>query len=75
MSIEPVQVEIHFEEELDATQRSLLETRLEEEGSVVSARFRDDDAHRLILAYDEQRYSQLTLLDAIRELGFHAWIP
>ena len=75
MSIEPVQVEIHFEEELDATQRSLLETKLEEEGSVLSARFRDNDAHRLILSYDDQRYSHLTLLDTIRELGFHAWIP
>ena len=75
MPIEPAQVEVHLEEALDATQRSLLETKLEEGGGVLSARFQDNDAHRLILSYDDQRYSHLTLLDAIRELGFHSWLP
>lgn len=74
MPIESAQVEVHIEEALDTTQRSLLETRLEEEGGVISVRFHDDDAHRLILSYDEQRYSHRTQLDAIRELGLHVWI-
>jgi hypothetical protein len=75
MPIESTQIEVHIEEALDATQRSLLETKLEEEGGVFSASFQNNDTHRLVLSFDERRYSQLTLLDTIEELGFHARLP
>ena len=73
-SMQPEHVEIHIDAELDSTQRSLLEAKLEEESGIVSAWFEAVDHHRLTVHYDKKHFSQATLLDTIKEFGFHGKI-
>jgi hypothetical protein len=65
---------IHIDEELDATQRSWLATKLEEEKGILSAWFPGDDPHRLTIRYEQEHFSHTTLLDTIAEHGFHGRI-
>jgi hypothetical protein len=62
-------VVIHVEEALDASQRSLLGAKLEEEKGILSAWFQGDDPHRLAISYDQEHFSHETLLDLLEEQG------
>jgi hypothetical protein len=67
-------VVIHVEEALEATQRSLLGAKLEEEKGILSAWFQGNGPHRLTIGYDQEHFSHQTLLDTLGELGFHGRI-
>jgi hypothetical protein len=72
--MEEDRVQIDIEEGPDATERSLLTTRLEQEHGVLGAWFLGDNPHRLRVRYERAHFSHATLLDAIAEHGFHGRI-
>jgi hypothetical protein len=63
--------QIDLAETLDVDQRSWLVAKLEDERGIISAWFDDENHHRLIVRYEHEHFSDLTLLDAIKEHGFH----
>ena len=65
------QVEINIQEDMDVSKRAELVAKLEYETGVVSAFFKGGDRHHLTVRYDTEYFSDVTLLDAIREHGFH----
>jgi hypothetical protein len=74
MSNEQEQVEIVVQETLDATRRSMLVTKLEHEAGINSAWFEHGDTHHLLIQYDSDSFSHLTLLETLNEHGFHGTI-
>jgi hypothetical protein len=74
MSTQQEQIEIYIDEELDATQRSVLVAQLEEERGIISAWFEGGDHHRLRVRYEQENFSQATLLDTIKDFGFRGRI-
>jgi hypothetical protein len=68
------QQQIDLAETLDVDQRSWLVAKLEDERGMISAWFDDENHHRLIVRYEREHFSDLTLLDAIKEHGFHGKI-
>jgi cyanophycinase-like exopeptidase len=74
MSNETEKVEIFIKEDLEASRRSDLVARLEQENGIVSAWFEGGDHHRLTIHYEHDHFSHLTLLDTIKEHGFHGKI-
>lgn len=73
MSSEQVQVEIYINEDVDVSQRSWLSAKLEHERGIVGAWF-GGDHHRLTVRYEPERFSHLTLLDTVKQHGFHGEI-
>lgn len=74
MANEPEKIEIFIKEDLEAPRRSDLVSRLEQEIGIVSAWFEGGDHHRLTIHYEPDHFSHLTLLDTIKEHGFHGKI-
>jgi len=74
MSNEEERVDINIQQDMDASQRSWLGAKLEHERGIVSAWFEGGDHHHLILHYDVNHCSHITLLDTIKRLGFHGEI-
>jgi len=74
MSNEEVQVEIKIQEDMDVSQRSWLVAKLEHIKGIISAWFDSEDHHRLTVHYERDHFSHLTLLDTIKEHGFHGKI-
>jgi len=74
MSNKEERIEISIQEDMDVSQYSWLETKLEHEKGIVSAWFEGGDHHHLIVHYDINHFSHITLLDAIKRLGFHGEI-
>ena len=74
MSMQQEHVEIHIDADLDSTQRSLLEAKLEEESGIIGAWFEGVDHHRFTVHYEKKHFSHATLLDTIKEFGFHGRI-
>ncbi|MFO7604442.1 MAG: hypothetical protein R6X06_11605 [Gammaproteobacteria bacterium] len=64
-------VEVYIREDMDVTQRGWLVMKLEHEQGIVGAWFLGGDQHRLTVYYEREHFSNLTLLDTIRQLGFH----
>jgi len=56
---------------MDVSQRSELVAKLELERGIISAWFEGGDHHRLTVHYERNHFSHVTLLDTIKELGFH----
>jgi len=74
MSTQQEQVEIYIDENMDSTQRSVLVAELEEERGIISAWFGGGDHHHLSVRYEQIHFSQATLLDNIKDFGFHGRI-
>jgi len=74
MSNERERVEIYIQEDMDVSQRSWLVAKLEHEMGIIGAWFEDGDHHRLIVQYESEHFSHVTLLDTIKEHGFHGKI-
>jgi len=74
MSNEQEQVEIYIQEDMDVSQRVWLVAKLEHERGIIGAWFEDGNHHRLTVHYEREHFSHVTLLDAIKELGFHGEI-
>lgn len=64
-------VEIYIREDMDIARRGWLVMKLEHEQGIVGAWFADGDHHRLTIHYEREHFSHLTLLDTIKQLGFH----
>ncbi len=64
-------VEIFVREDMDVYQRSELVAKLEHERGIARAYFEHGDHHRLVVVYNPGFFSRITLLDKIREDGFH----
>jgi len=71
MSNKQEQVEIFIQEDMDASKRSFLVAKLEHETGIISACFVEGNHHRLTVQYEREHFSHITLLDDIKELGFH----
>ena len=71
MSNEQEKVEVYIQEDVDESQRSWLVAKLEHERGIISAWFEGGDHHRLTVHYERNHFSHVTLLDTIKELGFH----
>ena len=74
MSKEQEQAEIYIQQDLDVSQRSWLVAKLEHKRGIISAWFKGGDHHRLTVHYDHGHFSHVTLLDTIKEHGFHGEI-
>ena len=74
MSSEQEQVEIYIDEDVGVSQRSWLVAKLEHERGIVGAWFEGGDHHRLSVHYERERFSQVTLLDTIKQHGLHGEI-
>ncbi len=74
MSIEQERVEIDLQEDMDVSQRSLLVAKLEHERGIIGAWFEGGDHHRLTVDFQLEHFSHVTLLDAIKQHGFHGEI-
>ncbi|MFO7642163.1 MAG: hypothetical protein R6X17_13125 [Candidatus Competibacteraceae bacterium] len=68
------QLQIDLSEAMDVDQRSWLVAKLEDERGIISAWFDDENHHRLIVHYEREHFSHTTLLDTIKEHGFHGKI-
>ncbi|MFP3874512.1 MAG: hypothetical protein ACLFQT_09795 [Thiohalophilus sp.] len=64
-------VEVYIREDMDVARRGWLVMKLEHEQGIVSAWFADGNHHHLTVHYEREHFSHLTLLDAIKQLGFH----
>jgi hypothetical protein len=71
MSNEQERVEIYIQEDMGVSQRSWLVAKLENDRGIIGALFEGGDHHRLTVHYERDHFSHVTLLDAIKELGFH----
>ena len=71
MSNEQERVDIYIQEDMGVSQRSWLVAKLEIERGIISALFEGGDHHRFTVHYERDHFSHITLLDAIKELGFH----
>ncbi|HEY5604727.1 MAG TPA: hypothetical protein VIM41_16620 [Gammaproteobacteria bacterium] len=67
-------VEIDIQEDMEVSQRSWLVTKLEQEQGIIGAWFAGGDHHRLTVHYERGHFSHVTLLDTIKEHGFHGEI-
>ncbi len=65
-------VVIHVNETLDAQERRDLEDQMREIDGVIAPRFNDRNTHLMIVAYDPEHTSTITLLDTVRGQGYHA---
>jgi hypothetical protein len=74
MASEKEQVEIYIQEGMDVSQRSWLVAKLEHERGIIGAWFQGEDHHRLTVQYEREHFSHVTLLDTIKEHGFHGEI-
>lgn len=67
-------VEIQIEEDVNVAKRSLLVTKLEYERGIISAWFAKGDDRCLTVHYRPEHFSHATLLDTLREFGYHGKI-
>jgi hypothetical protein len=74
MSNEQEKVEIYIEEDMGVSRRSDLVARLEQEKGIIGAWFEGGDYHRLTIHFEREHFSHVTLLDTIKEHGFHGEI-
>jgi hypothetical protein len=65
-------VVIHVNETLDVQAQHDLEDRVREIDGVIAPRFNERRPHLMIVAYDPEHISTMTLLDAVRSQGYHA---
>jgi hypothetical protein len=65
-------VVIHVNETLDSEERHALEEQMREVDGVIAPRFNDRKIHLMIVAYDPDHISTITLLDMVRSQGYHA---
>jgi hypothetical protein len=65
-------VVIHVNETLDSQERHALEDQMREVDGVIAPRFNDRKTHLMIVAYDPDHTSTMTLLDTVRSQGYHA---
>jgi hypothetical protein len=65
-------VVIHADETLDARARQVLEDQMREIDGVIAPRFNNRRTHLMIVAYDPDQTSTMTLLDTVRGQGYHA---
>jgi len=65
-------VVIHVNETLDSQERHALEDQMREVDGVIAPRFNDRKTHLMIVAYDPDHTSTMTLLDRVRGQGYHA---
>lgn len=74
MSAIPKQIEIYITEDMDVIRRSwLLATILYKEG-IISAWFDHEDHHRLVIRFEQDKFSNNTLLDVVRIYGYQGEI-
>ena len=71
MQTKPQRLDIFIKEDMDVSHRASLVARLEEETGIVGAWFESGSHHRLIVHYQREYFSQLTLLDTIKRHGLH----
>ena len=64
-------VVIYIQEDMDVSQRSHLVATLEHNQGIVSAWFEHGDHHRLTIHFERKYFSRITLIDAIKEHGYH----
>lgn len=74
MSNEQKQVLVHIQDEMDVSQRSWLEAKLDHENGINAAWFDTDDPHRLVVQYEPDHFSHVTMLDTVKQYGFHGEI-
>ena len=67
-------VEIYIQEDMDVSQRAELTAKLEKESGIIDAWFKGGNHHHLTVNYEGDQFSHLTLLDTIKEYGFHGEI-
>ena len=68
------QVQIDIQEDMDVEQRSWLVAKLEDETGIIGAWFDNQNHRRLVVHYERDHFSHLTLLDWIKQQGFHGEI-
>lgn len=74
MSVKQGQVEIYIKEDMDITKRSwLIATFLYKEG-IISAWFEREDHHQLVIRFEQDKFSNNTLLDVVRMHGYQGEI-
>ena len=71
MSSKQERVEIYIQEDMDASQRSLLAAKLGHKRGIIGAWFEGGDHHHLTVHYERDHFSHITLLDTIKLEGFH----
>ncbi len=67
-------VEIYIQEDMDVSKRSWLVATLKHERGIVSAWFERGNHHRLTVLFERKHFSHITLIDAIKEHGYHGKI-
>ena len=71
MSTVQEKVAIYIREDLDMTKRSWLISALISKEGIISAWFEHENHHRLIVHYDQDNFSHITLLDTVKKYGCH----
>lgn len=74
MANQPERAEIPIQKDLDISQRSWLVAKLEHERGIIDAWFEGGNHHWLTVHYEPEHFSHVTLLDTIKEHGFHGEI-
>lgn len=59
---------------MDVSQRTWLVAKLEHESGIIGAWFEGGNHHHLSVRYERDHFSQITLLDTIKEHGFQGEI-
>ncbi|KAA3622257.1 MAG: hypothetical protein DWQ08_13055 [Proteobacteria bacterium] len=72
MKTNDARADFHFAETMNVRRRPHLVFKLEREKGVSSAWFDSDDPARLVVFYDPEWFSHVTLLDAMQEFGYQA---
>lgn len=69
MSTVQEKIAIYIREDLDVTKRSWLISGLASKEGIISAWFEHENHHRLIVNFDQDKFSHLKLLDTVKKFG------
>ncbi len=72
MNIQLVDVTIHVDENLDATQRQTIDQQLRAMDGVVSVHNPDKTPHLMTIEYNPEKMDSARLLKAVKATGVHA---
>ena len=67
-------VVIYIRENMDVSKHSWLVATLEHYKGIISAYFEHGDHHRLAVLFERRHFSYITLIDTIKEHGYHGKI-
>ena len=74
MSTVQEKVGIYIQEDMDVTKRSWLIAALGRKNGVISAWFEHENYHLLTVCFKREKFNHITLLDTVKEHGYHGKI-